>query len=309
MNSKGSKIAALAAYLAGSCLFLITFRTYFERLSSRDPLLGRKDELFIPLLMSLGIAGPLLAIWLFPTGSKPTSDSRDDAGAKPPVRVILRMLSMQGLFVAASLLCILIYIRQLWLMTVDYMQDYWQAFGMMLPFVAVAIYLIPKIAVELNSVSRAIEENKELQKEIGEDFFNKLVRINFNYLDAYYLQTQRQAGRSFVLCLFAALVGLGVLVWGIVLMYRGGGKEFAGYVASGAGVLSEFIAAVFFYIYNATLLKMSDYHQKLVITQNIALALKTTETLPQSEQTQSRVALVQELIKDVNALLAKTSEK
>jgi hypothetical protein len=39
----------------------------------------------------------------------------------------------------------------------------------------------------------------------------------------------------------------------------------AGYVTVASGALSEFIAAVFFYLYNRTILSMSQYYQKLVI--------------------------------------------
>ena len=49
------------------------------------------------------------------------------------------------------------------------------------------------------------------------------------------------------------------------------------YVVTAAGILSEFIAAVFFYLYNKTIQKMREYHQKLVLTQNISLALKISD--------------------------------
>lgn len=76
------------------------------------------------------------------------------------------------------------------------------------------------------------------------------------------------------------------------------------YLTTAAGVLSEFIAAVFFYLYNKTILSMSQYHQKLVITQNIALALKITGELPDADRVRSQLALVEALTKDVNQLLS-----
>ena len=49
---------------------------------------------------------------------------------------------------------------------------------------------------------------------------------------------------------------------------------------------------------------MADYHKKLVITQNISLALKITDELPEQSRAQSQVTLVEALTKDVNHLLS-----
>ncbi len=153
-------------------------------------------------------------------------------------------------------------------------------------------------------------ESKQIQESIETNFFTKLVQLNFKYLDKYYLQTQIQADKSFGLCLFAALFALVIIAVGIVLMFLsaydsningGDSAKLSSYVVTASGVLSEFIAAVFFYLYNQTILKMSEYHQKLVLTQNISLALKISEGLPEKEkQSESQQFLIRELTKDVN---------
>lgn len=145
---------------------------------------------------------------------------------------------------------------------------------------------------------------EELQESIQEDFFNKLVKINFKYLDQYYLQTQEQADKSFRLTLFACLIGLAIIVTGIVMMFMD--KTEPAYVTTAAGIMSEFIAAVFFYLYNKTVQKMSQYHHKLVITQNISLALKITQELPNTEKSAAQNKLIEKLTENVNSLLAKS---
>lgn len=142
----------------------------------------------------------------------------------------------------------------------------------------------------------------ELQDNIDENFFTNLVRINFKYLDQYYLQTQEQAGKSFQLSSFAAKAGLLVVITGVVMMFLD--KTSPGYVTAGAGVLSEFIAAVFFYLYNKTILKMSEYHQKLVITQNISLALRITDDMDAELKAKSLSMLIDRLTTDVNKYLS-----
>jgi len=145
---------------------------------------------------------------------------------------------------------------------------------------------------------------EELQESIEEDFFNKLVKINFKYLDQYYLQTQEQADKSFRLTLFACLIGLAIIIVGIVMMFMD--KTEPAYVTTAAGVLSEFIAAVFFYLYNNTVQKMSQYHHKLVITQNISLALKISQELPAADKSVAQNKLIEKLTENVNSLLAKS---
>jgi hypothetical protein len=148
-----------------------------------------------------------------------------------------------------------------------------------------------------------ITKSEELQDRLEEDFFTNLVKINFKYIDKYYLQTQLQADKSFLLCAVAASVSLLVILGGIVLLFvQPKGKE-AGYVATASGTLGEFIAAVFFYLYNRTITKMGEYHQKLVLTQNISLALKVTEELPSAEQVTARTKLIDYLSKDINLFL------
>lgn len=146
-----------------------------------------------------------------------------------------------------------------------------------------------------------------MQDDLEKDFFNNLVKINFKYIDKYYLQTQIQADKAFTMSAIAAFIGFAVLIAGIVQMYVG--KLEPAYVTTISGVLSEFIAAVFFYHYNKTILKMAEYHRKLVLTQNIGLALRITQDLPDEQRVTSQSALVDRLSNDINALLASNAKE
>ncbi|PBJ08285.1 hypothetical protein [Flavobacterium sp. ACN6] len=152
----------------------------------------------------------------------------------------------------------------------------------------------------------ATELKQNLNSEDEKDFFTQLVQINFKYLDQYYLQTQEQADKSFWISAIASIVGFLVIITGIILMYNRENND-SGYVATAAGVLSQFIAAIFFYLYNKTILKMSQYHQKLVITQNISLALKTADLLKDSKE-KVLETLIDRLTMDVNKYLSNSIE-
>lgn len=143
---------------------------------------------------------------------------------------------------------------------------------------------------------------EELQENIEENFFTKLVKINFKYIDQYYLQTQEQAAKSFRLASFASVVGLLIVCLGIFMMFLG--KQNPAYVTTAAGIISEFIAAIFFYLYNRTVLKMSQYHQKLVITQNISLALKMSEDMDSENKFKVQEMIIDRLTFDINKYLS-----
>lgn len=153
--------------------------------------------------------------------------------------------------------------------------------------------------------SELTEEAETLQADLDKDFFTNLVRINFKYIDKYYLQTQQQANKSFLLSLAASVIGFIIIATGVILMFL---KQVnASYVSTGAGVLSEFIAAVYFYLYNKTVISMASYHHKLVITQNISLGLKITNDLPISKRADAQQKLIEALTKDINHYLSSPS--
>jgi hypothetical protein len=106
-----------------------------------------------------------------------------------------------------------------------------------------------------------------------------------------------------MLCAVASCVSLLVIIAGIVMLFVNQSAKEAGYVATGAGTLGEFISAVFFYLYNRTIMKMGEYHQKLVLTQNVSLALKISEELPPTEQVAARTKLIDYLSKDIDLFL------
>jgi hypothetical protein len=144
---------------------------------------------------------------------------------------------------------------------------------------------------------------QQLQDNIGQDFFTTLVRINFKYLDQYYFQTQEQANKSFMLSVYASIGGGLIIAVGILSLLFGKAANVS-YVTTASGLVSQFIAAVFFYLYNQTVLKMGEYHQKLVLTQNIGIALKISESLPVDGRAKAQQLLVEQLTSDINAHLS-----
>jgi hypothetical protein len=56
------------------------------------------------------------------------------------------------------------------------------------------------------------------------------------------------------------------------------GRETLALVSAAAGVLIEFIASIFFWLYSRTIRQLKDYHDSLLRVQNLVLAFRIVET-------------------------------
>lgn len=146
-------------------------------------------------------------------------------------------------------------------------------------------------------------ELNNAKEEAEEDIFKNSIKMSSKYLDQYYLQTKQQAQKGFFITVCVAIFGAGLIAVGIVLMFFG--KVEPSYVTCASGVITEFIAAIFFYLYNRTVSSMSNYHNKLVLAQNISIALKVSDSLPEEDSAEAKKQIVTELLKDMNDHLIK----
>lgn len=136
-----------------------------------------------------------------------------------------------------------------------------------------------------------IERKKRLalKSELGNgdaaDYFQRLVNINVENLSAYYYTVKSHANRSFIASLFVGIVGFALIGAGIALTLHGGsnGPDVAR-LSGVSGVATEFISAVFFYLYNRTVIQMKEYHDSLLSVQNILLSFKLVDSTPDAAE-------------------------
>lgn len=150
-------------------------------------------------------------------------------------------------------------------------------------------------------------EADNTQDEVTEDIFENSIKISYKYLDQYYLQTREQAQRGFFVTVCVAVFGALLIFVGVVAMFLE--KVQPSYITCASGVITEFIAAVFFYLYNKTVSSMSKYHNKLVLSQNVSIALKVADSLPPDEKAKTKNLIITELLKDINTYLVKNDDK
>lgn len=160
-----------------------------------------------------------------------------------------------------------------------------------------------------NTIRRQMldDDINRIQNETKEDIFENSIRMSYKYLDQYYLQTREHAQQGFMICAIASVCGFILVCFGIRFMLSG--QVSSSYITCGAGTIIEFISAVFFYLYNKTVISMSNYHNKLVLSHNVSIALRVAESLPQEEKVEAKRAIIHELIKDFNIHLAKDNGK
>lgn len=143
-----------------------------------------------------------------------------------------------------------------------------------------------------------------IQDKVQDDVFENSIKMSYKYLDQYYLQTREQARKGFFVTVCVSIFGAILIGIGIMAMFLG--KIEPSYITCASGVITEFIAAVFFYLYNKTVVSMSKYHNKLVLSHNISIALKVADTLPDDDKTDSKKIIISELLKDINTYLIKS---
>lgn len=169
--------------------------------------------------------------------------------------------------------------------------------------ICTAIYAYMTLDLKENTIRRKMleYEAEDIKEEVQEDVFENSIKMSYKYLDQYYLQTREQAQKGFFVTVCVSVFGAILLGVGIVAMFLE--KTEPSYVTCASGVITEFIAAIFFYLYNKTVMSMSKYHNKLVLSQNISIALKVSDSLPDEDKTKSKNMIIEELLKDINSYL------
>ena len=161
------------------------------------------------------------------------------------------------------------------------------------------------ISIELQSIRQEREELKsKLRDEQGAHptatpaSVLRTIEINLNQLTEYYTINKAQAKSSFRVSVLALIVGLITIAGGIWLYYTSPKQAISiTYISTAAGVLSEFIAASYFYMYNKSISQLNFFFEKLTDTQNTMLAITLCEPLPETEATQAKLVLIRQLMK------------
>jgi hypothetical protein len=116
---------------------------------------------------------------------------------------------------------------------------------------------------------------QKLETSEGINIYKYVLLINIAALEGYVAQSRLQAQQSFNLSRIIAITGfiiVGIaIILSVILTLLGNENLSAAYLAGISGVLTEFIAGVFFLLYSKTLGQINVFHDKLVDMQKTAL--------------------------------------
>jgi hypothetical protein len=152
--------------------------------------------------------------------------------------------------------------------------------------------------VFVDALAKATEDKKtyteKLEEAKGTKVYKYVLLINVSSLEAYVAQTRIQAEQSFKLSKLVAIVGFGLLSVGVILgiitafLNIKSGLN-AAYLSAIAGVLTEFISGVFFYLYNKTLQQINIFHDSLIEMQKLSMEYISKYTEEQTKETNKGV--------------------
>lgn len=115
------------------------------------------------------------------------------------------------------------------------------------------------------------------------------------YVNSYYKTNQAHVAWSFWASLFALIVGLVVLVVGVSLALGGFGAAIS-ITTTAAGVLTQFISAGFFYLYNKNLKQLNVFYRELVQNQDMFFAWGLVSHAPEAARPDLVKALIGKIL-------------
>ncbi|MGV8127400.1 MAG: TRADD-N-associated membrane domain-containing protein [Methanothrix sp.] len=133
----------------------------------------------------------------------------------------------------------------------------------------------------------------ELNKDIAssrattaeEYFFQELIGININNQRQYYDLVKNHTEKSFTVSIIAGIIGFALIIASIYVGMENAKVE-AAKLSAYAGIIIEFISAIFFYLYNRTVLQLKAYHDSLIDVQNALLSFRLVDHSEIQDQSQ-----------------------
>jgi len=183
-------------------------------------------------------------------------------------------------------------------------------FGGIALLASLAAYL-PEESIPPFLYRREMEELREERDKIKErnpegqkaDLFDT-VQLNLNEIREYCVQNKRQARSSFHFGVFAMLLGLATLLYGIWKFYEGTSTNLTiASLVSVSGLLIQFIGGASMIIYRNSLRQGNFYFAHLVQMQDVMLAIKLcTETTDSEKKSALQGKVVEALLKRASSL-------
>jgi len=104
-------------------------------------------------------------------------------------------------------------------------------------------------------------------------------------LEAYFDRNLQQVNQVFFVAILVMIVGFAFIVTGVVLSFHEGKISATEIVASGSGIITEFIGATFMVIYRSTMAQANEFMSVLERINTVGMAVQVLDSIPEGEPT------------------------
>jgi hypothetical protein len=163
-------------------------------------------------------------------------------------------------------------------------------FALLATVIATALFFLMKAGLsheramlEAAMMRRNLLEAGSAREDPGGAFLRNLVSITLENQSKNYRLVHTQADKSFWATLAVSIAGFLLIGLGVYYGSRDTTTA-AAYIGGICGSITEFIAGVFFYLYNKTIRQLREYHKSLVSLQNVLLCLQLVQQTEGSER-------------------------
>jgi hypothetical protein len=128
-------------------------------------------------------------------------------------------------------------------------------------------------------------------------------------LESYLNRNLTQISLIFFLCVLAMLVGFAIIVWGVSLAFATPESFNVAVLATVAGLITEFVAVTFLFIYRSTVQQASNYTKMLERINSVGMAMQILDTIPENGsaddlKNKTKATLVELLVKETHVASA-----
>jgi hypothetical protein len=174
-------------------------------------------------------------------------------------------------------------------------------FAVIFPIPFVIFLFINSRVVGLTNELASTETSLRIAKNFGSTdagagttYFDSLVKINVENLGEYYSLVKLHTSNSFRAAIAAGVLGFVFILLGLGLgLVREGNTQTVAIISTAAGIITNFISAIFFYLYNRTVQQLKSYHDSLLNVQNIMLSFKIIGDLQSAD---TKAAMMSKMI-------------
>jgi Cyanobacterial TRADD-N associated 2-Transmembrane domain len=194
--------------------------------------------------------------------------------------------------------------------------DWGKLVGLILGIIAVGAGVYSGIRASRN-LDKAVKEKIEQAESKLEQAPEKakpawdLARVT---LESYFNRNLSQINYIFWLSVIVMIVGFGTVVWGLSMAFRQSTEVIPAAIASGAGIITQFIGATFLFIYRSTIEQAVNYSKTLERINSVGMAMQILDTMEvevksNDLKSKTKATLVELLVRQAYESTEKTQEQ